>query len=193
VKNQNQKNTKGFTLIEIVVALAVIMLLAEVGARAAGTYFNNLANTQIAGHAMVLGRAGSAYIAANRSTLIAAAGPSTPVVVSVATLASTGFAPTGFSAVNQAGQTLALYIIEPTPGVIHGLLVGSGGEALDGLNARKVAQAMGAAGGYLDPGAPTKAKGAFNGWATNITPYGVAPGAGHVVFAVFVLDAMAAP
>jgi len=186
-------NESGFTLIEIMVALIVIGILAAVGGRAAQNYFNDLANTQIAGHASVLGRASASYMAANRTTLLAAAGPSTPVVVSITALNSLGFAPSGLSAVNPAGQTLALYIIEPTPGVLHGLLVGSGGEALRGIDARKVATAIGAAGGYIDAATPSVAKGAFNGWSAALTPYGIDPGAGHVVLAVFILDAMAAP
>lgn len=183
----------GFTLIETIVALVVIMILAAVGAKAVAIYVNNIANAQVAGHVMVLGRASSAYMSANRTTLLAAAGPATPVVVPISTLTSAGYAPAGFSAVNQAGQTLTLRIIEPSPGVLHGLLVGTGGEALSGLNARKTAQEMGAAGGYIDAATPTVAQGAFNGWSTSLTPYGVAPGAGHVVFAVFILDAMSAP
>lgn len=181
---------RGFTLIEALVALAIGMAITMALSTEVVRYFDNLAARAIAGHALVAGRAASEYMRDHEDALRAAAGPSTPIVVSAAQLVAGGYTPAGFSAVNQAGQTVELRVIAPTPGELLGIVVGVGGDSLDGQMARRVANEIGAAGGYIDGGGPNTATGAFGGWSADLTAYGGTPGVGRVAIAVFVLDAI---
>ena len=170
----------GFTLIEMVVVTAisamVISALIGVGARHA----ENMTADSVGQHALVAARAASAYVAANTPALIATSGPTTPTVVSMATLSAGNYLPAGFSAVNSAGQTLQLNVIEPAPNNLLAVVVGVGGQPMNDGAVKRAANVVGAGGGTVLSTAPSAITGAYGGWTVTTASLGVSPGAGHI-------------
>lgn len=183
----NYRRSRGFTLLEIMVALAIstlaIVAMMQVMERSA----NTTAARAAASHAQTVIEASNNYIADNYSALLATATPTTPATVTPAQLATGGYLPPGFNPLNGFGQTFSVRVLEPTPGRLSALVVTTGGDVLDGQMRRRVAQLIGAAGGYVETS--TAAEGAFGGWNASFPAYGASPGVGRLAYALFMLEA----
>lgn len=183
----NNHRSRGFTLLEIMVALAIstlaIIAMMQVMERSA----NVTAARAAASHARTVIEASNSYIADNYATLLATATATTPATVTPAQLATGGYLPPGFNPVNGFGQTFSVRVLEPTAGRLSALVVTTGGDVLDGQMRRRVAQLIGAAGGYVETA--TAAQGAFGGWTASFPAYGTSPGAGRLAYALFMLEA----
>lgn len=185
-----RKSHSGFTLIELLIV--VLVAVASIGAfmrLQTGAHNDSLADA-MGTHAAVAGRASASYLADNRGALLAAAGPTAPVVVTAAQLAAGKYTDVGYNAVNSFGQRLEMRVIEPTPGTLEAIIVGVGGDAMDGGTAIATARAAGEAGGYIAASSPTVAQGALGGWSIPLAPYG-AVGVGQVVVNVSLIEAAA--
>ena len=94
--------------------------------------------------------AAQAYITQNLAAIQAAATASTPVVISVPTLAASNVGlPASFGSLNPFGQTWTVQVLQPTAGTLQALVMATDGTALTDLQAAAVAQNVGQPGGFI--------------------------------------------
>lgn len=173
----------GFTLIEVLIALIVGIGLTVLAVGMMERSQRRTDNANAGEWLRIVAGAARAYEKANRDAIIAAAGPATPVSVTPAQLAS--FLPAGFSTTNTFGQSFTVRFIEPTPNMIDGLVMTTGGDTLSGLDLFNVANAAGGGGGYIDPSNPTQGRGPGGNWTRALAPFGGGTGAGRSAYALF--------
>lgn len=172
--------SRGFTLLEMSVVIAIGVLVASGLLGLATWHFAGIAADTTAHHALVVGRAAYDYGETNKASLLATSGPTTPTVVALPTLIAGDYLPAGFNATNNEGQTLEVRYIEPTPGNLLAIVVGVGGQSMDEGKARRVANLIGAGGGSIRSTSQTVITGAYGGWSVPVSSLGTSPGVGHV-------------
>ncbi|MBU2742276.1 shufflon system plasmid conjugative transfer pilus tip adhesin PilV [Acidithiobacillus albertensis] len=125
-------------------------------------------------------KAAEAYITANAGAIESVATGSSPAVITVPMLESTGYLPNGFTSVNPFGQTWEVQVLQPTSGNLQALVVSYGGNSVKAKVAGQVAQIAGASGGvigggsgeYAVPGCTGgEACGAYDGWSVTTSGY----------------------
>ncbi|MBU2758835.1 shufflon system plasmid conjugative transfer pilus tip adhesin PilV [Acidithiobacillus sulfurivorans] len=125
-------------------------------------------------------KAAEAYITANAGAIESVATGSSPAVITVPMLESTGYLPNGFTSVNPFGQTWEVQVLQPTSGNLQALVVSYGGNTVKAKVAGQVAQIAGASGGvigggsgeYAVPGCTGgEACGSYNGWSVTTSGY----------------------
>jgi Tfp pilus assembly protein PilE len=185
---QHPRTQRGFLTFEALAVLIVATIAAGVAYQQYGKYLDRISNKQAAEHAQLVADAGGKYLKDNYSTVLTSAGPTTPAIITIDMLINTDHLPTGFSPRNAYGQDYTIRVIEPQPNQLQALVVTTGGQQIPELDGRRIAQLMGAKGGFISSVDSTKAIGSFGGWEIPIAPFGVTPGAGHVATALFVED-----
>lgn len=155
----------GFTLLEVIISLG-IMSAATVGLATLASRYSEDTVTGIAASQMqTFAKASNAYIKENYAAIQAVATPTSPALINVSTLITSGKLPTGFSAINAKGQTMCALVIEPTVNRLQGLLVSEGGTPVSDLDLGAIAASMGGTGGAVYSTADTTIRGAVGGWA----------------------------
>lgn len=162
-----------------VVAVIIVTLLIPLTLWAADEYRMNVA----AGQANIVQKAVNRYIADQQATIAANSSASTGYTLTVPMLISAGYLPNGYSPNNAYTATYRTLIFQPTPKKFHTMTFLTGGSVLSLSDARKLANHIGAAGGYIENGV---AKGALGSWEENLSAFGgYNPGDGSVVIAGF--------
>lgn len=179
---------RGFTAIEMIVVLIVSISALGLGSAWINNYSDNMLNQSAAEHGKSVADAAARYIKDNNSAVLATATPTVPASITVAMLKTTGYLPSSFTANSPYGQSYSILALEPTAGQLQTLIVTTGGDTIGELNLRRIAQLIGAKGGYISSADTTKAQGAYGGWSMALASYGVTPGAGHVAMALFFED-----
>lgn len=187
--NTSPARARGFTLIEVLVALIISMIALGAGTRAMVSYYENQALEAAAQHLERVAQGAADYIADNRAAITAAAGATTPYVVTADDLTAGGYLPGGFNPINAFGQAFEARVIQPTPGVLEAVLFTTGGDTLAGSAAIRGAQMLGAAGGFVPADDTEIVKGSFGGWQVELGPYDITPGAGRFAMAMFLSEA----
>lgn len=94
--------------------------------------------------------AAQAWISANLTTVEATATATTPMVISVATIAAANVGlPASFSATNPFGQTWVVEVLQPSSQNLQVLVTSTGGTALTDLQAAGIAANVGTSGGFI--------------------------------------------
>jgi len=169
-----------------VITVAIVTILIPLMMWAADEYRMNVA----AGQANTVQKAVNRYIADQQATITAQSGPWKGYVLTVPMLISAGYLPSGFSSVNAYTSTYRTLIYQPIANKLHAMTFLTGGTTLSMSEARKLANHIGAAGGYIDNGT---IKGALGSWEENVITFGgFNPGNGHVVIAGFYADGVVA-
>lgn len=181
-------NQRGASLVEALIFLIISAIAFGAGAQQYSKYLDNITNKQAADHATLIAGAASKYLKDNYAAVVASAGPTTPAVISVAMLKSTNYLPAGISDKNAFGQDYNIQVIEPLPNQLQAMVVTTGGQAISELDGRRIAQYMGAKGGFISTVDATVATGSFGGWQMALSPFAISPGAGHVATALFLED-----
>lgn len=181
-------NQRGAGLVEALIVLIISAIAFGAGAQQYSKYLDNITNKQAADHATLIAGAASKYLKDNYAAVVASAGPTTPAVISVAMLKSTNYLPAGISDKNAFGQNYSIQVIEPLPNQLQAMVVTTGGQAISELDGRRIAQYMGAKGGFISTVDTTVATGSFGGWQMALSPFAISPGAGHVATALFLED-----
>ncbi|PAU63310.1 pilus assembly protein PilV [Pseudomonas sp. PIC25] len=182
----DMRRNSGFVSIEIMVVLIVIALAIVKGTQLYMEYLDGLNQQMAAQQQMKVAEAGSKYIKDNFAAVLAAAGPTTPAVITVAMLKNTHYLPAGFSDKNIYGQDYRILTRKPQANQLETLIVTTGGSAAGEIDIRRVAQIIGAQGGYISSTNTTVAQGAA--WQVPLSNYGVSPGAGRLATALFFQD-----
>jgi hypothetical protein len=183
-----RKGQRGIAVMEALLVLIVGSIATSVAIQQYGRHLDAITNKQAADHATSVADAAAQYLKDNFATVAGAAGPTTPATITMNMLKTTGYLPTGFSDRNAFGQEYLVRVIEPQANQLQAIVVTTGGQAIRELDGRRVAQYIGARGGFVSANDATKATGSFGGWEVALTPYGVAPGAGHLATALFLED-----
>lgn len=181
-------NQRGASLVEALIVLIISAITFAAGAQQYSKYLDNITNKQAADHATLIAGAASKYLKDNYSAVVASAGPTTPAVITVAMLKSTNYLQAGISDKNAFGQNYSIQVIEPLPNQLQAMVVTTGGQAISELDGRRIAQYMGAKGGFISTVDTTVATGSFGGWQMALSPFAVNPGAGHIATALFLED-----
>lgn len=181
----------GLTMIELLAALAISSLIVVALAAAWRAQGESRREDSAAEHAKTVIAAVQEYTRNNYSTIVAAAGPSTPYTVSAATLQASTAWPTGVSTNNAFSQSFVVRIIEPSTNRLEALILYTGGETLTTGTLRSVASKIGLAGGYVSAEEPATAYGMMRAWSKSLAAFGGNAGTGKVAASVFAADAMA--
>lgn len=129
----------------------------------------------------------SKYLKDNYAVVLASAGPTTPVQVTVAMLQNTNYLPAGFSSTNNFGQTLIGLARKPNPNQLEAIVITTGGQAIPELGIRAIAEHLGGPGGFISKLKTGVIEGVRGGWQVALSNYGVNPGAGHTATALFLM------
>lgn len=162
-----------------VVAVIIVTLLIPLTLWAAEEYRMNVA----AGQANTVQKAVNRYIADQQATIAAGSSASAGYTLTVPMLISAGYLPAGYSANNAYTATYRTLIFQPSANKFHTMTFLTGGSALSLSDARRLANHIGPAGGYIEDGI---AKGALGSWQENLSAFGgFNPGNGSIVIAGF--------
>lgn len=162
-----------------VVAVIIVTLLIPLTLWAADEYRMNVA----AGQANTVQKAVNRYIADQQATVAANSSASAGYTLTVPMLISAGYLPAGYSPTNAYTATYRTLIFQPSANKFHTMTFLTGGSTLSLSDARKLANHIGPAGGYIENGV---AKGALGSWQENLSAFGgYNPGDGSVVIAGF--------
>ncbi|QHC91342.1 shufflon system plasmid conjugative transfer pilus tip adhesin PilV [Pseudomonas chlororaphis] len=179
-------SNRGFVSIEIMIALIVITIAIAKGTQLYMVYLDGLNQQMAAQQQIKIAEAGSKYIKDNYAVVSATAGPTTPAVITVAMLKNTRYLPAGFSEQNIYGQDYRILARKPNANQLETLIITTGGTAAGEIDIRRVAQIIGAQGGYISTLDTSIAQGAA--WQVPLGNFGVAPGPGHLATALFFQD-----
>lgn len=185
LENYRRSKSSGFTLIESMFVLIIASIASISGLTYYNTYLDNLNNQVAADQAKIISDASGRYIRDNYAAVIAIAGPTTPAAITIPMLIATGYLNTGFSSTNPYGQAYQVLAREPIVNQLETMVVTTGGMAIPELSLRRIAQLIGAKGGYISVTNPAVVQGALGGWQTTLANYGIAPGAGHYASSLF--------
>lgn len=162
-----------------VVAVIIVTLLIPLTLWAADEYRMNVA----AGQANTVQKAVNRYIADQQATVAANSSASAGYTLTVPMLIRAGYLPAGYSATNAYTATYRTLIFKPSANKFHTMTFLTGGSTLSLSDARRLANHIGPAGGYIENGV---AKGALGSWQENLSAFGgYNPGNGRVVIAGF--------
>lgn len=186
-KRQLSRQQGGFTLIEMVIAMVILVVMVSLAIVVQQQDAQREANAQSGAWLRVLASSAKAYQKANTAALQAAAGPTSPAIVTPAQLAS--YLPSGFSTTSPNGQAFTVRFLEPTAGKLEGLIVLTGGDNLTGMDLLQVAGAAGGGAGYVNPSNTNEGKGPRGAWSISLSNWGGSPGLGKPLYALFYDDA----
>lgn len=163
------KKQTGFSLIEIGAVLIAIGALSAAMFPQMKAYFDDRKIYNDAEQVRAIGVAAQNYIEDNYSAILSVATPTSPALITIPMLVSTGYLPTGTTAQNNFDQSICALVKEPTAGKLQALLVAEGGESIDDLNLNLYAGSLGGSGGLVSSINPTQITGVGGSWsiATN--------------------------
>jgi len=176
---------RGFLSIEAMAVLMVAIAGMTIAWQWLAKDADRKVNQAAADHIQVVADATTRWAKDNYSTISAAA---TPTVEYDATTALVAYLPPGFEPVSPFGQSYSIRIYKAAPTTLQTMIVGSGGSTIGELDLRRIAQLVGAKGGYISAADTTKVQGSYGGWAMPFTNFGTSPGAGKVAVALFFQD-----
>ena len=178
----------GFLTIDALFGLIVVAMMLSL----AGWWMVNFSNQQdyriAAEHQRTVAEAFAKYLKDNYSVVLASAGPTTPVQVTVAMMQNTNYLPAGFSPTNGFGQTVSGLARRLNVNQLEAIVVTTGGQVIPELGIRTIAEHLGGPGGFISALNPGLIQGVRGGWQVSLSNYGINPGQGHTASALFLMD-----
>ncbi len=177
---------RGSILLDALLAIGVVMAVLAFAWRDDAERMERVRDSVVSEQFRNFHEAVGGYITANASGVRAAivANGGGPVAITAEMLEGAGFLSPSFQAVNAYRQDWRAFARETAGGLLEVAVVSEGGRVIPDRRVPRIAAAMGADGGYVDPDAPNAARGAFGGWQLDLTPYlaaGYLPEPGHLV------------
>ncbi len=180
--------SRGFIALEMLFGLVALALMTTMGIELMAKRMDSQ-NYQIAAQQQQqVADAAAKYLKDNFTAVSATAGATTPAQITVAMLRNTTYLPTGFADTNVFGQTFVVLARKPAANQLESLVLTQGGQTLDEIGARELAENLGAPGGFIANDATGVVQGIRGGWQVALSNYGTSPGAGHVASALFLQD-----
>jgi len=175
---------RGFVSIEVLMTLIVVIGGMTLGLQWLQSDSEQKINQAAAEHAKQIGDATGRFVKDNYSTIVAAATP----LVTYTPASISAYLPSNFNTTSPYGQTYSIRVYQPSANKLETMIVTTGGETIAETNLRKIAQSIGATGGYVSSTNTAQAQGAYGGWQMNFANYGATPGAGKLAIALFFQD-----
>lgn len=174
--------SRGFTLLEMLVAVIVAMGVIAMGGQVYSNYADNTFNQSAADHAKSVAKAVELYVSDNYADLFAAANPTKEIRWGDL---QTGQYVAGLDQKNVYGQQYAI-MVRKVGERLHTLLLSDrGGGIVSDANLMSIAQKAGGMGGYVKQLDPDKAWGAFQGWEASLSDYGMSSNGSRVALGLF--------
>jgi len=177
-----QAGQQGFTLLELT-ATMVIMAFCSVPLVISLTKFaQSKRNDAIGLMAVNLHKAVDQYITQNAATIAAQPMPYTITPAMLSRPAA--YLDPSYSTTNTMGQAPAIRVWMAADGSLEAVIATTGGQAIKDGDLDDIAAYMvknGAAGGSIQTGATSVATGFQGSWSRDLSQFGLAPGAGHLV------------
>lgn len=161
----------GITLVESIATLGIFSVAAASIFFGSGQYAHDTRLARATEHMKIFSEAASSYINDNRALMVDQADSTNLILLSVDTLKSSGYLPSGFSKTNGLGQHICAIVMEPTPNRIQTLVVTEGGETLDDVSLSSFSAQIGNAGGAIFNLDPTYIVGSGNSWRIPVSLY----------------------
>lgn len=185
---RSRKHQGGFISIEFMFAIIALVLMATIGANQLGRHMDSQNYQAAAAQQQAVADAAVKYLKDYFSTVVAAATPTVPVQITVAMLRNTGYLPAGFGDTNAFGQTLLVLARRPAANQLETIVLSTGGESIDEIGTREIAENLGGTGGFIPAANPGIVQGVRGGWQIPLSNFGMNPGVGHNASALFLQD-----
>lgn len=191
--SRGRRHQAGLTLVEAVAAISLVLATIPIML----TVFNALEGdreAKVAGESLDRVRlAAREYILDNYSSLASSTTATTSEEIDFSDLESGGYLPDGFEDRNVWDQEYGIYVLQPDPDRLQGLILTEGGRSHDpndpDFGEQQVPEAasyLGAMGGYVPTGSISgessdEVRGGLGTWVVDLGPTDIAsPGAGHL-------------
>lgn len=178
----------GFIAIEILIGLVVVAILTTLGIQASARYADSQNYLVAAQQQQRVADAAAKYLKDNFATVYASAGTTTPALITTAMLRNTNYLPASFSDTNAFGQAFQVLARRVATNQLETIVITTGGQVIDEMGTREIAENLGAPGGFIPVSTPTIVQGLRGGWSLALSNYGISPGAGHTASALFLED-----
>nr|WP_246212016.1 shufflon system plasmid conjugative transfer pilus tip adhesin PilV [Pseudomonas spelaei] len=169
----------GLIVLSIVVTLAMTWQIRQMDAqdyRIAADQQRTVAEAQVK------------YLKDNFSSVLNSASATVPAQITVQMLINTHYLPVGFSPTNVFGQTILGLARKPQPNHLGVIVITTGGQTISEMGIRAIAENLGGSGGFISKVDPNIVQGVRGGWQVALSSYAIAPGPGHTVSALSLLD-----
>jgi hypothetical protein len=188
VVSRSRKRQNGFIAIEFMFAIIAFVVLSAIGANLLASRMDSQ-NYQIAAQQQqAVADAAAKYLKDNFSTVVASATPTVPVQINIPMLRNTNYLPSGFADTNAFGQTFLVLARRPAANQLESIVITTGGETIDEMGTREIAENLGGTGGFIPISNTGIVQGVRGGWQIALSNYGMNPGVGHTVSALFLQD-----
>ncbi|WP_426102967.1 shufflon system plasmid conjugative transfer pilus tip adhesin PilV [Pseudomonas sp. PSPC3-3] len=188
VKSRSRSKQGGFISIEMLFAIVAFVILSSIGSNMLARQMDSQ-NYQIAAQQQqAVADAAAKYLKDNFSVVVASATPTVPVQVTTTMLRNTKYLPNGFSDTNAFGQSYLVLSRSPAANQLESIVLTIGGEAIDEIGTREIAENLGGTGGFIPADNTGIVQGVRGGWQIALINYGMNPGVGHTASALFLMD-----
>ena len=184
----SKASQRGFIALDMLFALIVLAAVMTGAAVLVANQMDSQNYRIAADQQKQVADAAAKYLKDNFATVYAAAGTTTPAQITPAMLRNTKYLPTGFSDTNAFGQTFVVLARRVATNQLESIVLTTGGQAIDEMGTREIAENLGAPGGYVPMANTGIIQGVRGGWSLTLSNYGVNPGAGHTASALFLQD-----
>lgn len=184
------KHSTGYSMIEVLLAVAIFSLLSIGLFSLINQKLDDMKDSATAIHHSQYIQAGTTYLRANYTSLLASATSTTPAIVTTAMLKGSNALATSIGDNNPYNQTSCLLVLQPTPNMLEALIVTEGGVGIPEGRIAMIAANSGRGGGFIPRDAPTIAQGAYGYWSVPNANYisrncsGTASTVGHLASAI---------
>jgi type II secretory pathway pseudopilin PulG len=178
----------GFIAVEFLFAIIAFILLSAIGASLLASRMDSQNYTIAAQQQQAVADAAAKYLKDNFSAVLASATPTVPAQITLTMLRNTNYLPSGFGDTNAFGQNFLVLARSPAPNQLESIVITTGGETIDEIGTREIAENLGGTGGFIPTSNTDIVQGVRGGWQIALSNYGMNPGVGHTVSALFLQD-----
>lgn len=178
----------GFMAVEMMFVIIAFSLMSAIGVSLLASRMDSQ-NYQIAAQQQqIVADAAARYLKDHFNAVLAIATATVPAQITVEMLRNTRYLPDGFSDKNAYGQTFLVLACSPFPNQLESILITTGGESIDEIGTREIAEYLGGTGGFIPVNQTDMIQGIRGGWQIALSNFGIDPGVGHTASALFLQD-----
>lgn len=179
---------RGFVAIELLFVLIVFAIATTIGTNLLANRMDSQNYTIAAQQQQLVADAASKYLKDNFTAVTATATATVPAQITMTMLRNTNYLSSGVSDTNAFGQTFLILARQPVANQLESLVLTTGGQSIDEIGTREIAENLGGTGGFIPTTNTTIVQGIRGGWQITLSNYGINPGVGHTASALFLMD-----
>lgn len=190
---ENLNGKEGFMALDAMFAIMAFLIMLPLLATLVSRGADEVEKRAVAEHLATVLDATAEYVSDNRKTLLPSTGATSPVGISIADLRNGNHLLPGFSDLNPWGQSYGIYILQPSPDKLEGIVLTYGGRShstaqpeFGTIVVPSAAALVGGAGGFVPTGvmpgqSPSTLEGAYGGWRVPLSGTSIPiPPPGHL-------------